>query len=269
MFCAYNLIAAPVANCNALKNAAGASFIVAAPFTSALFFFRVKAVYHNNTIVTTSFGLLLLSLFGISIMYPFAYKGEEHLGTTQRCIASEFARFGSIPPLITSIFDTLVFIAISLRIASYMILDNDTFGARIKSFLQGHGLPNLSRCLLQGGQLYYLFVTYSHPYKSTDWYFLCSATIGLNIVVVSMALAPVSMIYRTLFVQAHIALNNAMACRAFRGIRLGLIQEVDGSTMTSATNPIVLRLAHGSHPTKASGNKPPGIGVNSRAPMLR
>jgi hypothetical protein len=166
MFRAYNLIAAPVANCNALKNAAGASFILAAPFTSALFFFRVKAVYRNNTIVITSFSLLLVSLFGISVMYPFAYKGE-HLGTTQRCIASEFARYGSIPALITAIFDTLVFIAISLRIASYTILDNDTFGARIKAFLRGHGLPNLSSCLLQGGQLYYWFVTDSRRYKNT------------------------------------------------------------------------------------------------------
>jgi hypothetical protein len=182
---AYNLIAAPVADCNALKNAAGSSFILASPFTSALFFFRVKAVYHNNKIVTIFFGFLLFSLFGISIMYPFAYKGE-HLGTTQRCIPAEFARYGSIPALITAIFDTLVFLAISLRIASNTLLDNDTFGTRMKSFLRGRGLPNISKCILQGGQLYYLFVTdsrrYQHililPLQRNDWFKYCGGHNG-------------------------------------------------------------------------------------------
>jgi hypothetical protein len=60
-----------------------------------------------------------------------------------------------------------------------------------------------------------------------------------------MALAPVSMFYRTMFVQAHIALNNAMACRAFRGIRLGLIQDVNSGSIPSATNLIILRSEKG------------------------
>jgi hypothetical protein len=110
------------------------------------------------------FGFLLLSLFGISIMYPFVYKGE-HLGTTQRCIPTEFARYGSIPALITAIFDTFIFLAISLHIASNTLLDNDTFSTHMKSFLRGQGLPNISKCILQGGQLYYLFMSDSCHYN--------------------------------------------------------------------------------------------------------
>jgi hypothetical protein len=55
-----------------------------------------------------------------------------------------------------AIYDTLVFLAISFRILSYTVV-GDTFEARVKSFFRGTGLPNLSRSILQGGQLYYLF----------------------------------------------------------------------------------------------------------------
>jgi hypothetical protein len=58
-----------------------------------------------------------------------------------------------------------------------------------------------------------------------------------------MALAPVSITYRTIFIQPHIALNNTMACRVFRGIRLGSIQEVDGTTQLTK-NSTIIRLSH-------------------------
>ena len=56
-----------------------------------------------------------------------------------------------------------------------------------------------------------------------------------------------------MFFQPHIALNNAMACRVFRGIRLGLIQDVDGNAKKPATNLNLLRLSRGSHSSKPSG----------------
>jgi hypothetical protein len=118
----------------------------------------VKAVYCNNKIITAFFGFLLFALFALSFLAFTAVNGT-HIGTTQRCIIIEVASYGSTPIILNSLIDTLVFIAISLRIISYSIV-GDTLGARVKSFCRGDGLPVLSRSLLQGGQLYYLFVTF-------------------------------------------------------------------------------------------------------------
>jgi hypothetical protein len=152
-----NLVVASVAHCNAVFIANGCFFVLGIPSTSALFFFRVKAVYYHNKFITGFFGLLLFALFGLSFLGPFTIRGE-HIGTTQRCIIITSERFGSAPILLNSIMDTLVFIAISSRIVSYSLM-GDTFGARMRSFFRGDGLPRVSRNILQGGQLYYLFVT--------------------------------------------------------------------------------------------------------------
>jgi hypothetical protein len=146
-----------VASCNAIFILIGCFFVLGVPSTSALFFFRVKAVYYRNKFIPGFFGLLLFALFGLSFLGPFALRGK-HLGTTQRCIITTSERFGSVPILLNSIMDTLVFIAISFRIVSFSLV-GDTFGAHMRSFFRGDSLPSLSRSILQGGQLYYLFVT--------------------------------------------------------------------------------------------------------------
>ena len=155
--------AAPVEDCNALLRTVGAFFVIAAPSTSALFLFRVKAVYLNNKIITTFFTVLLFVLFGLTILVPLSIKGA-HIGPTKRCISTRVPNFTSAPIVVNTVFDTLVFLAISIRIASRFVV-GDTFGARLKSFFIGNGLPNLSRSILQGGQLYYLFVAVSSSYR--------------------------------------------------------------------------------------------------------
>jgi hypothetical protein len=133
-------------------------FILAVSSTAALFFFRVRAVYCNNIVVTWIFGFLLFALSALTFTAPFVAK-TEHIGTTKRCALISFETYCSTAiQLISCIFDTLVFVAISLRVVSCSIV-GDTFGARIKSFFGGVGLPALSRSILQGGQLYYSFVT--------------------------------------------------------------------------------------------------------------
>jgi hypothetical protein len=148
-------------HCNAVLISIGCFFVLGMPSTSALFFFRIRAVYRQNKIITGFFGLLLFALFGLSFLGPFTGKGK-HIGTTQRCINTKAEPFGSVPILLNSIMDTLIFIVISFRIVSYSLV-GDTFSARMRSFLRGDGLPNLSRSILQGGQLYYLFVTCFFP----------------------------------------------------------------------------------------------------------
>jgi hypothetical protein len=143
-----------VSDCNALASATSWFIIITAPSTSALFFFRVRAIYGNNKIITAFFGSLLFLLFGLCILPPLG-TNAVHIGTTRRCINTKVAHFSILPIAVNSIFDALVFIAISLRVVSYSIV-GDTYSARMKSFVRGDGLPILSKSLLQGGQLYYL-----------------------------------------------------------------------------------------------------------------
>jgi hypothetical protein len=136
--------------------AIGGCFIVALPSSSALFFFRVKAVYGNNRIITVLFGTLLFALFAVSFINPFASK-VTHLGPTNRCIVIAMKKIGFLPAVLNFLYDTLVFFSISFRIVS-RDMESKTFGAFLRSFFRGDGLPAFSRALLQGGQLYYWFV---------------------------------------------------------------------------------------------------------------
>ena len=45
-----------------------------------------------------------------------------------------------------------------------------------------------------------------------------------------MLFAPVPPVYQGMFTVPNVALESAMACRVFRGVRLGLIKEKGGST---------------------------------------
>jgi hypothetical protein len=105
---------------------------------------RVSAVYENSEPVTIIFGILWAAVFGSSFLFLLAAKGT-HIGPTQSCINTSVSRWGPAPVFINFILNTLVCIAISLRITSYSI-------GRIS-------LPAFLKSLVQGGQLYYLFVT--------------------------------------------------------------------------------------------------------------
>jgi hypothetical protein len=214
--------AAPVGHCHALQMVLGAVFILAVPSTAALFFFRVKAVYCNHRIVAFFFGFLLFALFCLSFLTLFSSK-VGRIGTTRRCITLEVEHYTSAPVLLNSLMDNIIFVAISMRMISYS-LAGDTFSRRVKSFIWGDGLTKLSKSILRGGQLYYLFriILFYCLIAYTDIPF--RATFGLNMVVIVMIATDVPLLFRTMFIPAHIALDSAMACRVFRSIRLGLIE---------------------------------------------
>jgi hypothetical protein len=46
-------------------------------------------------------------------------------------------------------------------------------------------------------------------------------------VVVVLILAPVSEVYKIMFVIPHVALDSSMACRVFRGLKLGFIDDIE------------------------------------------
>jgi len=208
--------AGSVEHCQALLYIIGGFYVIAIPSTSLLFFFRVRAVYSNSPYITWFFGLVWISLLGLSVCVPLSIDGG-HIGPTKRCINTVVRSYGSTPIILNAIYDTLVFLTISFRIVSFTFV-GETKGAQIKSFFFGDGLPRMSKGLLQGGQLYYF------------------ATIGLSIVTSAMVLAPgVPAVYHAMFTIPNIALENSMACRVFRAVKLGLIKDPNATTTFGTT----------------------------------
>jgi hypothetical protein len=108
-----------------------------------------RPLQYSSVFCAAYFATELLILF---------HEVTPYLGPGQGYVARGGHRV-AIPILLQSAFDTLVFIAISFRIASYSIV-GDTFNGRVRSLFRGEGLPSLSRRIIMGGQLYYLFVNF-------------------------------------------------------------------------------------------------------------
>jgi hypothetical protein len=164
-----------VPHCAYIVLAIGISAVISLPATCGLFFFRVKGVYYNNRIIIVLFGALWFALFGVTFLFPLALQGA-HIGPTQKCTIVKVADFFAAPAVLNSVFDTLVFVAISLRIVS-MPHTQGSLSTRAGTFFRGDGLSKVARALLQGGQLYYLcigflssslLVTYTFPLLSVQ-----------------------------------------------------------------------------------------------------
>ena len=75
------MVVAQIDNCEALKYIQGVTFEIGGPATSLLFFFRVKAVYNHSKVITTFFGILWLSIVGVSILLMLGITGCRCLGS--------------------------------------------------------------------------------------------------------------------------------------------------------------------------------------------
>jgi len=165
----------------------------------------VRAVFSNSTVVTTFFGFIWVAQLGIGVLIPLSLEGA-HIGTTKRCLVTAARSYSAAPIVFNAINDTLVFVAISYRIHSYTVV-GDSWSARARSYFRADGLPRLSKALLQGGQLYYF------------------VTIGLNLIFAIMILAPgIPAVYHSMLAVANLGLENAMACRVYRAVKLGFIK---------------------------------------------
>ncbi|KAH7905460.1 hypothetical protein BJ138DRAFT_1105961 [Hygrophoropsis aurantiaca] len=210
-----------VPDCEKLQNVIGASFIFASPSTSALFFFRVCAVFDRSKIVIACFAIMWLGVLGTALLVPFAIQAQ-HIGNSQRCIASVKPWSGT--PIVTNtIYATLVFLAISLKLMSMTMIDSPTWSDRARSFIRGDGLPQFSRLLFRSGQQYYF------------------ATFGTNMLALFMILLPMTpAVIRPMFTIPSVALESSMACRVFRSVKLGVIMD-SPTTMVTEDSSVMFR----------------------------
>ncbi|KZP04809.1 hypothetical protein FIBSPDRAFT_1054442 [Athelia psychrophila] len=195
----------PIADCQALEYAIGIFFEIAVPATSFLFFLRVRAVYNKSKTVTAVFGFLWIAIKGVSLVMLIGMKGA-HIGDTLQCGQTKVPKYSMIPIVVVSVTDTLVFLAISYRLASNAIV-GDTWRQRARSFFTGDGLYGVSKSLLQSGQFYYFL------------------TIGMGITTTAVMLtSSMPDILRAFLTPPYVALSSALACRVFRSLLVGTLE---------------------------------------------
>ncbi|KAG7085549.1 hypothetical protein E1B28_003106 [Marasmius oreades] len=219
-----------VGDCQKLQVAIGSCFAVAGPMTSLLFFLRVKAIFNHSLFISVFFGIIWLATLAGSITVPFAITGS-HIGPTDHCINTGVKAFSSTGVISSTVNDTLVFVFISYRLLADIETDM-TLRERFALFIQGKGLPALTRAVLQSGQQYYMF------------------TVGGNLLSLGLILAPTSLpaVFHAMANVPNLAVSNSMACRVFREIRFGHILEPStaGATSYKAASAINFRreIAH-------------------------
>lgn len=146
-------LVSPVADCQALELINTIFYCFAVSSASFLFYIRVHAVFHTNTMIQVVFGFLWLGVLGASVTVPLAVKGI-HIGPTKYCVNAEVKSFSSAAVIMSTLNDSLVFLAISLRLVAYNQVDS-----RTKALVKGQGLSSISKALFKGGQIYYLYAT--------------------------------------------------------------------------------------------------------------
>ncbi|KAK7683724.1 hypothetical protein QCA50_013100 [Cerrena zonata] len=187
----------------------------AAPINALLFLIRVTGVYHDSRPAIMVFTILWLSTL-TSLAAPWGFHGIK-IGPTSFCIPTGFGKFDGVPFILITIFDTVVFIAITIRVLSISMVN--TWRSRLRAFTSGQGMGKLTGALLQTGQLYYL------------------VTVGVNFASVIILLGGIGEpAFQTMVTMVNIALQNAMACRVFRLLKLGVIH--DTPTSFGDTTPV-------------------------------
>ena len=147
-------------DCAALLVADGVAWVFASAGTALLFFFRVRALYHDTPVVIVIFGLLWLSVVAGALTLPISNgtQASHILPDEKYCIVTAtFPGYAGLVIILPAIYDTLVFFAVSYRLyPAQEVGETTTWKERIGLFFTGQGLPKLSKALLQGGQQYYL-----------------------------------------------------------------------------------------------------------------
>ncbi|CAL1706715.1 unnamed protein product [Somion occarium] len=170
---------------------------------SLLFLFRALAVFSLSPKIKALFSFLwLITLTALTI--PFS----STLNIGPVCNIDDVKPFISVSFALVTTFDTAVFVAISLEVLRYNLVDTRRKG--FISFVCGQGLGQVSRALLLTGQLYYLTMI---PVN----------TMALIVILSSKSTFPP--MFKAGFMLAAFATQNIMASKVFRLLRLGRLQE--------------------------------------------
>jgi len=197
-----------VPNCQAIQVALGWCYVAQLGASSGLFFLRAKAIFRGYNKVIAFYALLWVCNAGIAFSVPFAISGG-HIANTMYCIATSIRSFSASTLIVSFVHDTLIVLGITWKFALATRTTQgptSTLMGRIRHIL-GYGLPEFSKAVLQGGLQYYI------------------VTVAGNIICMALILSPsVPTVLRAMFTNPASALEAAMACRVYREIKLGIIE---------------------------------------------
>ncbi|KAK7685284.1 hypothetical protein QCA50_011647 [Cerrena zonata] len=177
----------PHSNCNVTTQVVAWFGVFATPLNTLLFLIRADAVFNQCAKSRIAFGLLWLSTFA-TITSPFSFTGF-HVEHTRYCALEKVKQYCAAGTITVAIFDTVVFLSIAYKIASFSRLD--TRDSWSKFFMKGTG--EVSSSLLLTGQLYYFPV------------------ITLNTLAIAVLLTPsVSPQYQGVVIVADVVFQNMM-----------------------------------------------------------
>lgn len=208
-------VSGPSTHCQSLSIAAASCGAFAMPLNSILFFFRARAIYTDSKWTKIFFCLLWLCTLG-SFTAPFSISSAAS-GGGGPCIGTNVKRSFSTGLIIIGIHDTIIYLAISIRLTtrSATFCQGNMVGGTspnssvvVKTFVRGYGMSRLSKVLLTSSQLYYL------------------ATVTVNLICMIVIFNPsVPAIYHMMLSIPNVTIQNAMACRVYRQLKIGWISE--------------------------------------------
>lgn len=147
---------AKISDCGALQLTLDILYCFTISSSSYLFLLRINAVFHDAPLVRLGFTFIWLTVVGGSMTIPFAAKGGN-IVPTNYCINTEVKSYVSASAITSTVYDTLVFLAISLQlIANYN--PGGTWREKLQIALKRDGVSNVAHALFHSGQIYYLCV---------------------------------------------------------------------------------------------------------------
>jgi len=153
----YLFQAAPLGNCHAVSSRIVWFYPLQMSCTTLLFFFRVRAMYHDTKWVTPFFFVMWLAVTAASTPEAFL-NSSTSLGPTAYCIDKVLPKYAIVASILPFVNDTLIFVAITMRLARSNTSYAPWRGNWIRVVLFGEYLPQFSKGMLRDGQAYYLWV---------------------------------------------------------------------------------------------------------------
>ena len=138
-------------------NMAGGLLAIATPCTALLFLIRILGIFRGCRRVTIPFIVLWLSTFAC-ILTPLNFKGDNLLLVNRGCLMTEGGSLAAVGFITVLLFDTMVFAATTWKVLNVNLVRG--WRGRVNLFFGGTSDParvgEISKILLQSGQLYYL-----------------------------------------------------------------------------------------------------------------
>ncbi|TCD66101.1 hypothetical protein EIP91_001753 [Steccherinum ochraceum] len=197
-----------VSRCRAIGNAQGATASFQYSVNALLFIFRIQAVFHDNPLVVYSFYILWLAVTGTALTAPFTLKTTSLFGF---CLDARLTASVGAAGVIAAAYDTLIFVFITAKLLAVSRMGAET--PLWKTFLTGKGLGQISRILLQTGQLYYM------------------VTVGFTVAsAIAILKTSIPTPYADVTIPISGFITNVMApTRVYRLLKLGVIRDSSAS----------------------------------------